>query len=79
MDDQKVANSELVRLRRIMELRKLALAQFYPTTHSGIVAHRKLTEGEVPRILVPPLPTRLRHKPNTPESVPKHWKNPWDK
>jgi hypothetical protein len=79
MDDKKVANSELVKLRRTMELRKLALAEFYPTTHSGIVAHRKLTEGEVPRIRVPPLPTRLGHKPTPPERVAKHWKNPWDK
>jgi hypothetical protein len=35
MADEKVTNSEILRLRRRMEAREFALAAFYPQTHSG--------------------------------------------
>jgi len=46
MEEKKAANAEQIRLRRAMELHELALAAFYPVTHSGISAPRKRTKDE---------------------------------
>jgi len=37
MADEKLTNLELIKHRRSLALRELALASFYPQTHSGIV------------------------------------------
>jgi hypothetical protein len=75
MADEKVRNSELIKLRRGRELREFALAAFYPQTHSGPAAHLKRTEDARPVIPSHPLPGRLRDKKDPPESVAKPWKN----
>jgi hypothetical protein len=46
MDEKKATNAEQIRLRRAMELHELALAAFYPLTHSGISAPRKRIKDE---------------------------------
>ena len=79
MEDKKVTNSELLRLRRTMELREFALAEFYPQSNSGTAAHRKLTDDELPLNLARPLRSRSPDNPDPPESVAKPWKKPWDK
>jgi hypothetical protein len=79
MTDEKVANSELIRLRRNLELREYALAAFYPLTHSCISAHHKRAVDRLPVIAVHPPLSRLPDNPDPPESVAKPWKKPWDK
>jgi hypothetical protein len=79
MADEKVANSELIRLRRNLELREFALAEFYPQTHSGTSAHLKRTDYALPVIPAQPLRSRFRDNPDPSESVAKPWKKPWDK
>jgi hypothetical protein len=71
MEEKKVVNSELIRPRRTMELREFALAAFYPQTHSGSAAHRKLTEDKLPVIPAPPR-SRLRESLDPPRA----WRNP---
>jgi hypothetical protein len=46
MEEKKATNAEQIRLRRAMELHELALAAFYPLTHSGISAPRKRPKDE---------------------------------
>lgn len=48
MADEKVTHQGLIKLRREVALRELALASSYPQTHSGIVTHRKRTDGAIP-------------------------------
>jgi hypothetical protein len=48
MEDKKVTTSEFIRLRRVAALRELALAEFYPLTHSGISAHHKRVVDRLP-------------------------------
>jgi hypothetical protein len=48
MANEKVTNQELLKLRRDIALRELALAVSYPQTHTGIILHRKRTNGAVP-------------------------------
>lgn len=79
MEDKKVTNTELNRLRRSMELREFALAAFYPQSQSGAVAHRKLAEDELPVVNVPPARSRFPENPDPPENVAKPWKKPWEK
>ena len=87
MEDKKVTTSEFIRLRRVAALRELALAEFYPLTHSGISAHHKRTVDRPPVIAAHPPLGALRDNRHGPESVadprpsdePKPWKKPWDK
>jgi hypothetical protein len=48
MADEKVTNRDLIKLRRSVALRELALAVSYPQTHSGITMHGKRTDGAIP-------------------------------
>jgi hypothetical protein len=48
MADEKVTSHELLKLRRHVALRELALAVSYPQTHTGVVSHRKREHGAVP-------------------------------
>jgi hypothetical protein len=48
MTDAKVKNQDLIKLRRDVALRELALAVSYPQTHTGIVMQCKRTDGAVP-------------------------------
>ena len=48
MTDAKVKNQELIKLRRDVALRELALASSYPQTHTGIVMQRKRIDGAIP-------------------------------
>jgi len=51
MEEKKATNAEQIRLRRAMELHELALAAFYPLTHSGISAPRKRTKDKKPSMI----------------------------
>jgi hypothetical protein len=81
MADEKVTISELIRVRRSIELREFALAAFYPQTHSGTAAHLKRTEASISVIPVQlqPMRSRLRDNPDPPDTGAKPWKKPWDK
>jgi hypothetical protein len=46
MAEQKLTNSELIRLRRGIALRELELGACYPQTHTGITMLRKRAEAE---------------------------------
>jgi hypothetical protein len=48
MANEKATNQELLKLRRDMALRQLALAVRYPQAHTGMVLHRKHTNGAIP-------------------------------
>jgi hypothetical protein len=48
MADEKVTNRDLIKLRRSVALRELALAVSYPQTHTGITMHGKRTHGAIP-------------------------------
>lgn len=48
---EKVTNVEDIRPRRSVELRELALAAFYPQSHSGTGPTRKRIEGS-PSVIV---------------------------
>jgi hypothetical protein len=48
MADEKLTNLELIKHRRSLALRELALASFYPQTHTGIVLHRKRADDADP-------------------------------
>jgi hypothetical protein len=82
MADEKVTNQELIKLRRNVALRELALAANYPQTHTGITIHRKRTDAVVPVTPGtgwPSSPVRPDDNPDPPVSVAKPWKKPWDK
>jgi hypothetical protein len=53
--NKKVTNPELIRLRRIIELREYALAASYPLTHSGISAHHERAVDRLPVIAAHPV------------------------
>ena len=74
MADEKATNSEVIRLRRRIELRDFALAAFYPRTQSGTPL--PAITAAAPE--VPPLQRRQRDNPSPPENVAKPWKKPWD-
>lgn len=79
MTDEKVTNSDLIRLRRAMALREFALAEFYPQTHSGESPHLKRPVDELPVNSVRVPRSQPRDNPDPPASVAKPWKKPWDK
>jgi hypothetical protein len=47
MAEQKLTNSELIKLRRSVALRELELAAFYPQTSTGITLLRKRAERAI--------------------------------
>jgi hypothetical protein len=69
MADEKVTSLEIIRPRRRIELRDLALAEFYPQTRSTTPLP-PITHG------LQPLKKR---NPSPPENEAKPWKKPWDK
>ena|ERR1700730_5278828 len=72
MEEKKATNAEQIRLRRAMELHELALAAFYPLTHSGIRAPRKRTKDEkLSMIAAHPLLSVLGGNQLPPKSLPK--------
>jgi hypothetical protein len=68
MEEKKVTNPGLLRLRRSIELREYALAAFYPLTHSGISAHHKRAVDRVPAVPAHPLLSALRDNYRPPDS-----------
>lgn len=73
MADEKMTNLEIVRPRRRIEVRDLAIAAYYPRTQSTV---------PLPAIIAPhvlSLQKRQRDNPHPPENVAKPWKKPWDK
>ena len=72
MADEKVANLEVIKPRRRIELRDLALAAFYPQTRSTtpLPANAQAMRS---------LQKRQRDNPSPPENVAKPWKKPWEK
>ena len=54
MADEKLTNPKLIKLRCNLALRELALAAFYPQTHTGIVAHRKRDNPDPPENVAKP-------------------------
>ena len=72
MEEKEATNAEQIRLRRAMELHELALAAFYPLTHSGISAPRKRTKDEkLSAIAAHPLLSALGGNQLPPKSLPK--------
>ena len=75
MTDEKVTNLEHIKLPHSVELRELALAAFYPQSHSST--------GPVNQKLADRLQAlqrwQQRDNPSPPENVAKPWKKPWDK
>jgi hypothetical protein len=70
MADDKATSLDVIKPRRPIELRDLALAVVYPQTRSTTPL---VTPG------MQPLQTRLRDNPSPAENVAKPWKKPWDK
>ena len=72
MADEKVPRLEVIKPRRRVELRDLALATFYPQSRSTT---------PLPAITpdMQSLQKRQRDHPSPPENVAKPWKKPWDK
>ena len=72
MADEKVTSLEVIKPRRRVELRDLALAAFYPQTRSTT---------PLPAIILDmqSLQKRQRDNPSALENVAKPWKKPWDK
>jgi hypothetical protein len=72
MADEKMTYLELIKPRRRIEVRDLALAAFYPRTQST---------APIPAITpdLQFLQKRQRDAPSPPENVAKPWKKPWDK
>jgi hypothetical protein len=72
MADEKVTSLEVIKPRRRVELRDLALAAFYPQSRSTT---------PLPAITpdMQSLQKRQRDHPSPPENVAKPWKKPWDK
>jgi hypothetical protein len=72
MADDKATSLDVIKLRRRIELRDLALAVVYPQTRSTSPLPA-ITPG------LQPLQKRTRDYPSPPENVAKPWKKPWDK
>ena len=72
MADEKVTSLEVIKRRRGIELRGLALAAFYPQSRSTT---------PLPAITpdMQSLQKRQRDNPSPLENVAKPWKKPWDK
>jgi len=72
MKEKEATNAEQIRLRRAMELHELALAAFYPLTHSGISAPRKRPKDEELSVFsAHPLLSALGGNQLPPKSLPK--------
>ena len=71
MEDKKVTKSELIRHRRVKELREFALAAFYPLTHSSNAAHLRRTDDVPPAIPAHHPLSRRRDNRCPPESAAK--------
>jgi hypothetical protein len=69
MADEKVTILEAIRIRRHIELRDLALAEYYPRIQSTT---------PLPAV-TPYMRKQRRDSPSLPENVAKPWKKPWDK
>lgn len=72
MAHEKVTYLQVIKPRRPIEVRDLALAAFYPRTQSTTPIPA-VTPG------VQSLQQRQRDNPRPPENVAKPWKKPWDK
>ena len=72
MADEKVTSLEVIKPRRRVELRDLALAVFYPQI-------RSTTAIPVVTPVTQSLQKRPRDNPSPPENVAKPWKKPWEK
>jgi len=72
MADEKVTSLEVIKPRRRIELRDLALAAFYPQTRSTSPL-AAITPA------VQSLQKRQRDNPSPPENMAKPWKKPWEK
>jgi hypothetical protein len=72
MADEKVTSLEVIKLRRRIELRDLALAAFYPHTQS--TTPLPAVTPDIQSLRKP-----QRDNPSPPENVAKPWKKPWDK
>jgi len=72
MADEKVTSLEIIRSRRRIELRDLALAESYPQTRSSMPLPSITPDLES-------LKKRQRDNPSPPENEAKPWKKPWDK
>jgi hypothetical protein len=72
MADEKVTSLEVIKPRRRVELRDLALAVFYPQT-------RSTTPLPAITLDMQSLQKRQRDNPSPLENVAKPWKKPWDK
>ena len=72
MADDKVTSLDVIKPRRRVELRDLALAVVYPQIRSTTPLPG-ITPG------MQPLQKRQRDHSNPPENVAKPWKKPWDK
>jgi hypothetical protein len=75
MADEKATDSEVIRLRRRIDLRNFALAKFYPRYQSGA----PLPAITVTNPIAQPMQRWQRDNPSPPENVAKPWKKPWDK
>jgi hypothetical protein len=72
MADEKVTYLQVVKPRRPIEVRDLALAAFYPRIQSTTPVPAVTPGGQSPQ-------KRQRDAPSPPENVAKPWKKPWDK
>jgi hypothetical protein len=72
MGDEKVTSLEVIKPRRRIELRDLALTAFYPQTRSTTPLPAITAAMQSPQ-------ERQRDNPSPPENVAKPWKKPWDK
>jgi hypothetical protein len=72
MAEEKVTSLKVIKPRRRIEVRDLALATFYPQTRST---------NPLPAITpdTRSLQTRPRDYPSRAENVAKPWKKPWEK
>ena len=72
MADEKVLSLEIIRPRRRIELRDLALAVSYPQTRPSTSLHSIAPDLQARK-------KRPRDNPIPPENAAKPWKKPWDK
>jgi hypothetical protein len=78
MADEKVASLEVIKPRRRIDLRDLALAAFYPQTRSTTPLPANTPATPATPVMLS-LQKRQRDNPNPPENVAKPWKKPWEK
>jgi hypothetical protein len=76
MEEETVTDSAAIGLQHAKALRELALAAFYPSTHSDDAAHLRRIKNASPASAVPPMGRRLPPNPTPEESVAKPRKKP---